>query len=120
MLKSRAGDRIPETRSLRPESRPRSCCLDKMAPPSQVTTFARTPAGRLVGRAREQHAIAGALDAARNGESQVVVVHGDPGVGKTALLDWAIEQARDFRVLRAVGVEGEMEFPFAALQQLCA
>jgi len=73
-----------------------------------------------VGRDREQHAIVRVLDAARDGESQVLVVHGDPGVGKTAMLEWAIEQAQGFRVLRAVGVEGEMEFPFAALQQLCA
>jgi DNA-binding CsgD family transcriptional regulator len=49
-----------------------------------------------------------------------LVVHGEPGVGKTALLDWTVEEARQLRVLRTVGVEGEMELPFAALQQLCS
>ena len=54
------------------------------------------------------------------GDGGVLVVHGEPGVGKTALLDWTVEEARQLRVLRAVGVEAEMELPFAALQQLCS
>ena len=41
-------------------------------------------------------------------------------MGKTALLEWMVEEGRSFRVLRTVGVEGEMELPFAALQQLCS
>ena len=49
----------------------------------------------------------------------MLVVHGEAGVGKT-LLEYAVEAARAFRVLRTVGVEGEMELPFAALQQLCS
>ncbi len=60
------------------------------------------------------------LQAARGGDGAVVVVHGEPGVGKTALLEHAVEAAREFRVIRTAGVEGEMELPFAALQQLCA
>jgi DNA-binding CsgD family transcriptional regulator len=60
------------------------------------------------------------LDAARGGESRVLVLRGEPGVGKTALLDYAIGAASDLRVLRAVGVESETELAFAALQQLCA
>jgi DNA-binding CsgD family transcriptional regulator len=47
------------------------------------------------------------------------VVRGEPGVGKTALMEYAIESAPGFRVARAVGVESEMELPFAALQQFC-
>jgi hypothetical protein len=47
-------------------------------------------------------------------------VRGEPGVGKTALLESAIASASGFRVMRAVGVESEMELAFAALQQLCA
>ena len=48
------------------------------------------------------------------------MLRGEPGVGKTALLDYAIGSAPDLRVLRAVGVESEMELAFASLQQLCA
>ena len=50
----------------------------------------------------------------------MLAVYGEPGVGKTALLEYAVEAAPDFRVARAVGVEGEMELAFAALQQLCS
>jgi DNA-binding CsgD family transcriptional regulator len=60
------------------------------------------------------------LDTARDGHGAVLVVHGDPGVGKTALLEYAAEAGQDFRVLRAAGVEGEMELDYAALQQLCS
>jgi DNA-binding CsgD family transcriptional regulator len=60
------------------------------------------------------------LDAARGGESRVLVLRGEPGVGKTALLDYAIGAASDLRVLRAVGVESETELAFASLQHLCA
>jgi hypothetical protein len=60
------------------------------------------------------------LGAVRAGRSGALVVHGEPGVGKTALLEYAIGSASDLRVLRATGVESEMELAFAALQQLCA
>jgi hypothetical protein len=50
----------------------------------------------------------------------VLVVRGEPGIGKTALLDWAVESAAGLRVVRVAGVESEMELAFAALQQLCA
>jgi DNA-binding CsgD family transcriptional regulator len=77
-------------------------------------------AGRLFGRQRERAVLDRLLDTARNGHSAVLVVHGDPGAGKTALLEYAVEAATDFRVARTVGVGGEMELPFAALQQLCS
>jgi DNA-binding CsgD family transcriptional regulator len=60
------------------------------------------------------------LEAARDGNGGVLAVYGDPGVGKTALLEHAVEAAADFRIARTVGVEGEMELAFAALQQLCS
>ncbi|HET7046630.1 MAG TPA: AAA family ATPase [Solirubrobacteraceae bacterium] len=60
------------------------------------------------------------LDGARAGRSGALVLEGEPGVGKTALLDYAIASGSDLRVLRAVGVESEMELAFAALHQLCA
>jgi AAA ATPase domain len=47
-------------------------------------------------------------------------VYGEPGVGKTALVQYAVQSAHGFRVTQALGVEGEMELPFAALQQMCA
>ena len=74
----------------------------------------------LLDRLPERAALSGLLDAARAGRSGVLVLRGEPGVGKTALLDWAIESAAGLRVARVAGVESEMELAFAALQQLCA
>jgi DNA-binding CsgD family transcriptional regulator len=74
----------------------------------------------LRGREAECAALDVLLDAARGGESRTVVVRGEAGVGKSALLDHAIGSAQDFRVLRSVGVESEMELAFASLHQLCA
>ena len=74
----------------------------------------------LMGRDAECATLDRLLDAAREGESRVLVLRGEPGVGKTALLDYAIGAASDFRVLRAVGVESETELAFASLQHLCA
>ena len=48
------------------------------------------------------------------------MIHGDAGIGKSTLLNYCAEQASGFEVRRAVGVESEMELPFAALHQLCA
>src|SRR5262249_24162276 len=53
------------------------------------------------------------------GQGRVLVLHGEAGVGKTALLDYLQEQASGFRVARAMGVESEMELAFAGLHQLC-
>jgi DNA-binding CsgD family transcriptional regulator len=78
------------------------------------------PAEVLHGRRVEREALERLLDAVRRGQSRVLVVSGEPGVGKTALLESAIGSASGFRVGRAVGVESEMELAFAALQQLCA
>jgi DNA-binding CsgD family transcriptional regulator len=75
---------------------------------------------RLLGRQQEREALGRLLEVARGGRGGVLVVYGDPGVGKTALLEDAIEAGPDFQVVRAAGVEGEMELAFAALQQLCA
>jgi DNA-binding CsgD family transcriptional regulator len=86
--------------------------------PSHVQTLTRPRA--LLGRQREREVLGHLLDAALGGDGGVLVVHGEPGVGKTALLDWTVEEGRQLRVLRTVGVEGEMELPFAALQQLCS
>src|SRR3954454_22460534 len=74
----------------------------------------------LHGRRVEREALDRLFEAVRGRQSRVLVVCGEPGVGKTALLQSAIESAPGFRVARAVGVESEMELAFAALQQLCA
>src|SRR3954449_6407778 len=80
----------------------------------------RAPGEQLLGRQREREVVDRVLAAARGGHGSVLAVYGDPGVGKTALLEYAAEAAPDFRVARTVGVEGEMELAFAALQQLCS
>jgi DNA-binding CsgD family transcriptional regulator len=74
----------------------------------------------LLDRQAERMALGRLLDLARAGQSGVLVVRGAPGIGKSALLEDAIESASGFRVARAVGVESEQELPFATLQQLCA
>ncbi len=73
----------------------------------------------LRGREEECAELDRMLAAARSGEGRVLVVRGDAGVGKSALLDYAVNSARNLRTLRAVGVECEMELTFAALHQLC-
>src|SRR6202047_3184891 len=74
--------------------------------------------GRLIGREREREVLDRLLDGVRGGRGGVLVVDGEAGVGKTALLEYAVEAAREFRVARTSGVEAEMELPFAAVQQL--
>jgi DNA-binding CsgD family transcriptional regulator len=74
----------------------------------------------LVGRRDERDVLDGLLVAARAGRSGVLVLRGEPGVGKTALVAYMVGSASGFRVARAVGVESEMELAFAALHQLCA
>ena len=56
----------------------------------------------------------------RAGQSRVLVLRGEAGVGKTALLEYLQERASGCRIARAAGVESEMELPFAGLHQLCA
>ena len=73
----------------------------------------------LRGRKQQCETLDGLLAEVRAGRSRVLVVRGEPGIGKTALLGYAAETAPDFQVARAGGVESEMELPFAALQQLC-
>src|SRR3954471_19795763 len=74
----------------------------------------------LRGRRDERAVLDGLLDEARGGRSGVLVLRGEAGIGKTALLGHASDSASDVRLLRAVGVESEMELAFAALHQLCA
>src|SRR2546423_4423875 len=80
----------------------------------------RVQAGRLLGRQRERAVLERLLGTARNAHGSVLVVHGEPGVGKTALLEYAVESGEDFRVVRTAGVEAEMKLEYAVLQQLCS
>jgi DNA-binding CsgD family transcriptional regulator len=73
----------------------------------------------LGGRREQVRALDQVLEDVRVGRSRAVVVRGEPGIGKTALLNYAAGAASDFRVARAEGVESEMELPYSALQQLC-
>ena len=78
------------------------------------------PGGLVLHGRREECAVLDRLlEDARAGRSGVVVLRGDAGIGKTALLEYAVASASDLRVLRAVGVEAEMQLAFAALHQLC-
>src|ERR671917_393454 len=74
----------------------------------------------LRGRAGEHAALARLLERLHAGQSAVVVIRGEAGIGKTALLQSCVREASDVRVARIAGVESEMELPFAALHQLCA
>jgi tetratricopeptide (TPR) repeat protein len=78
----------------------------------------RTPAFR--GRTRERQALDGLLDRVRGGESAVLVVRGEAGIGKTALMRYCARQAAGCQLAQIDGVESEMELPLAALHQLCA
>ena len=78
----------------------------------------REDAAELRGRRRECDLLDRLLDSVRAGESRALVVRGEPGVGKTALLDYLVEQASGCRVAHAAGVESEMELVYAGLHQL--
>jgi DNA-binding CsgD family transcriptional regulator len=78
------------------------------------------PGRSLLGRTGESALLDGLLGAIRRSESQSLVLRGEAGIGKTALLEYLVESASDLTVLRAVGVEVEMELAYATVHQLCA
>src|SRR5204863_10195087 len=78
----------------------------------------RPPA--FLGRSAERDVLDRMLEAARGGQSAVLVIRGEAGIGKTALLRYAARRASGFRVAQVAGVEAEMELPFAGIHQLCA
>ena len=73
----------------------------------------------LYGRSTESAVLDRLVSDAKAGRSQVLVLRGEPGIGKTALLDGLADGAAGCRVIRAAGVESEMELTFAGLHQLC-
>jgi DNA-binding CsgD family transcriptional regulator/tetratricopeptide (TPR) repeat protein len=76
-------------------------------------------AAALRGRVAEREALDRLMEDVRGGRSAALVVRGEAGIGKTALLQYCAQQASGFRVARSAGVETEMELPFAGLHQLC-
>ncbi|MEU6657215.1 AAA family ATPase [Streptomyces sp. NPDC046900] len=73
----------------------------------------------LLGRDRELAVLEGVLATAKAGNSAVLVLRGEAGIGKTALLDYAASRAVGCRTAAIAGIESEMKLPFAGLQQLC-
>src|SRR5467141_325930 len=78
------------------------------------------PAAGLTGRLSERRVLDRFVAGVRAGEGQALVVRGEPGVGKTALLDYLAGRAAGCLVARAAGVQSEMELAYAGLHQLCA
>ena len=74
----------------------------------------------LVGRSAERSRLYRLLADAKQGRGRAVVLRGEAGIGKTALLEYAADIAQGFRVLRVAGVESEAEIPFAGLQLMLA
>src|SRR5213592_4446653 len=73
-----------------------------VAPSHAVGMVTWAPRDRLLGRERERDVLDRLLETARGGEGRVLVVHGEPGVGKSALLAYAVEARPEFRVVRTV------------------
>lgn len=92
----------------------------RSARPMTVSSRRRDHSAPLQGRSSELRELGQFIDSVRAGESQVLVLHGEPGVGKTALLDNLAGRASGCLVARATGVQSEMELAFAGLHQLCA
>ena len=83
------------------------------------TVPVQEPAPALLGRPGEQETLRRLVANVRGGQSAVLVLRGEAGIGKTELLRYLIRAATGFTVARAVGVESEMELAFAGLHQLC-
>src|ERR671914_880215 len=82
--------------------------------------MAATFASGFLDRTAEREELDRLLANVREGQSAVLVIRGEAGIGKTALLRYVARQASGFRVAQAAGVEAEMELPFSGIHQLCA
>jgi DNA-binding CsgD family transcriptional regulator len=85
---------------------------------SKTSSAAPPSKSELLGRQNESETLDLLLGVAREGRGAVLVLHGEAGVGKTSLMEYAAEAAGGFQSVRIAGVEREMELPFAAVQQL--
>lgn len=86
---------------------------------NSIVSISDYSSAALPGRADECHTLLDVLVSLRSGRSEVLVLLGEAGIGKTALLHHLRDSARDCIVLSAVGVESDMELAFAGLQQMC-
>jgi ATP/maltotriose-dependent transcriptional regulator MalT len=91
--------------------------LARLSPELRIWSCDYDP-GVLYGRDPERARIGALLEAARASRSGVLVLRGEPGIGKSALLEDTRDRASDMHVLRSRGVESESDLPFAALHQL--
>ena len=82
--------------------------------------MAASLASGLLDRTSEREVLDRLLENVRGGQSAVLALRGEAGIGKTALLRYAVRRASGFRVAQVTGVEAEMELPFAGIHQLCA
>src|SRR5712672_1709040 len=116
---------LPAPGCNRPCSRPPAATPRRRASnvgAGQMATHSPVPgrAAQLRGRRSELGVLDRLIEAVRAGESRALVLVGEPGAGKTALLDYLAGRASGCRVARVAGVQSEMELAFAGLQQLCA
>ena len=86
---------------------------------AQASSSVRLGLHGFVGRETELARLAELLATVRDGQSAAMLLRGEPGVGKSALLEQLVGLAAGFQVVRAVGVEGEVDLPYAGLHQLC-
>ena len=89
---------------------------ERVAPALQASL----PSGPLRGRDRECAILDGLLSQVREGRSGVLLLRGEPGIGKTALLHYLVEAGSGLTLLRSSGVESDMDLPFAGLRELCS
>jgi predicted ATP-dependent serine protease len=85
-----------------------------------LTGRVQGPVSELLGRHHERAELDRAVSGLGEGRSAALVIRGEAGIGKSALLDYAANQAAGRCVTRATGVESEMELAYAGLQQLCS
>jgi DNA-binding CsgD family transcriptional regulator len=92
--------------------------MDSGLASSRAATPEPARSTRLIGRESEQAAVNRVLASVRDGRSEALVLRGEAGIGKTVLLDAAVEAAADLLIVRLVGIESEMRLGFAGLHQL--
>src|SRR4051794_41952563 len=81
--------------------------------------MAATRASGFLDRASEREALDRLLANVRGGQSALLVIRGEAGIGKSALLEYAASQASGFHLVQVTGAEAKMELPFAGIHQLC-